>query len=77
MKQRGMALLMVLLMVATMAAVAVSTQGYWQQAFSRAEDRQFRQQAKWTLPGAEEGMRQHQLVNLPVDRVHAGQSWAR
>lgn len=77
MKQRGMALLMVLLMVATMAAVAVSSQEYWQQAFSRAESQQFRQQAKWTLLGAEEWVRLQQVDRLPEDAVHAGQTWAR
>lgn len=77
MKQRGMALLVVLLMVATMATVAVNTQEYWQRAFSRAEGQLFRQQAKWTLLGAEEWVRLQLLAPLPNDAVHLGQPWAR
>lgn len=72
-----MALLVVLLMVATMAAVAVNTQEHWQRALSRAEGQQFRQQAKWTLLGAEEWVRLQLLATLPEDRVHLGQPWAR
>lgn len=77
MKQRGMALLVVLLMVAIMATVAVNTQEYWQRAFVRAESQQFRQQAKWTLLGAEQWVLQQQVAGLPPDRVHPGQPWAR
>lgn len=77
MRQRGMALLVVLLMMATMAAVAVNTQEYWQRAFSRADGQQFRQQAKWTLLGAEEWVRLQLLDGLPTDSVHLGQPWAR
>ncbi|MBJ2066877.1 type II secretion system minor pseudopilin GspK [Serratia odorifera] len=77
MKQRGMALLIVLLMVATMAAVAVNTQEYWLRAVNRAESQQFRQQAKWTLLGAEEWVRLQLLEGLPSDSVHLGQRWAQ
>jgi general secretion pathway protein K len=77
MKQRGMALLIVLLIVATMAAVAVNTQEYWQRALSRAEGQLFRQQAKWTLLGAEEWVRLQLLDTLPIERIHLGQPWAR
>ncbi|QBC03377.1 general secretion pathway protein GspK [Enterobacter cloacae] len=76
MKQRGMALLVVMLMVATMATVAVTTQENWQRAFARVDSQLFRQQAKWTLLGAEEWVRLHLLLPLSADNVHAGQSWA-
>jgi general secretion pathway protein K len=77
MKQRGMAMLVVLLMVATMAALAVNTQEDWHRTFSRAEGQQFRQQAKWTLLGAEEWVRLQLLDKLPSENVHLGQPWAK
>lgn len=52
-KQRGMALLMVLLMMSLMAAVAVSINGYWQRALARTQFQQEQLQAKWLLLGAE------------------------
>lgn len=76
MKQQGMALLIVLLLVATMASVAVSTQTYWITVFSRTENQQFRLQAKWMLLGAEEWIRLKLLATLPTDNVNVGQAWA-
>ncbi len=60
-RQRGMALLMVLLMMSLMAAAAVDISGYWQRALDRTQSQQERLQAKWLLLGAESYARQRFL----------------
>lgn len=51
--QRGMALLMVLLMMSLMAIVAVNINDYWQRALVRTQSQQDQLKAKWMLLGGE------------------------
>ncbi len=50
-KQRGMALLMVLLMMSLMAIVAVNINDHWQRSLARTQSQQDRLRAKWLLLG--------------------------
>ncbi|MCP1104704.1 type II secretion system minor pseudopilin GspK [Serratia nevei] len=52
-KQRGMALLMVLLMMSLMAIVAVNINDNWQRSLARTQSQQDRLRAKWLLLGGE------------------------
>ena len=52
-KQRGMALLMVLLMMSLMAIVAVNINDHWQRSLARTQSQQDRLRAKWLLLGGE------------------------
>jgi len=52
-RQHGMALIMVLMMIAIMAALVTATQQYWLQAFSRSGNLHSRMQDKWAVLGAE------------------------
>lgn len=52
-KQRGMALLMVLLMMSLMAIVAVNINDNWQRTLVRTQYQQDRLRAKWLLLGGE------------------------
>lgn len=52
-KQRGMALLMVLLMMSLMAIVAVNINESWQRSLARTQSQQDRLRAKWLLLGGE------------------------
>lgn len=77
-RDKGMALLMVMLLLALMAALAVGINQFWQSAFDRTLAQQTRLQAKWHLLGAESIARQwltQSLLNQPV--VHLEQSWAK
>lgn len=57
-KQRGMALLMVLLMMSLMAIVAVNINDNWQRSLARTQSQQDRLRAKWLLLGGESYARQ-------------------
>ncbi|WP_230358654.1 type II secretion system protein GspK [Serratia ureilytica] len=57
-KQRGMALLMVLLMMSLMAIVAVNINDNWQRSLVRTQSQQDRLRAKWLLLGGESYARQ-------------------
>ncbi|CAI0905747.1 Type II secretory pathway, component PulK [Serratia entomophila] len=77
-KQRGMALLMVLLMMSVMAIIAVNINGYWQRAMTRAQSQQDQLRAKWLLLGGEiyaKRWLQRSLDKQPS--VNLGQAWAR
>lgn len=77
-KQRGMALLMVLLMMSVMAIIAVNINGYWQRAMTRAQSQQDQLRAKWLLLGGEiyaKRWLQQSLDKQPS--VNLGQAWAR
>lgn len=52
-KQRGMALLMVLLMMSLMAIVAININDNWQHSLTRTQAQQDRLKAKWLLLGGE------------------------
>ncbi|MCX8958085.1 type II secretion system minor pseudopilin GspK [Erwinia psidii] len=51
--ERGIALLLVLLMIATMSAIAIATQEYWMHAFSRGSSQQQQIKQKWLALSAE------------------------
>ena len=74
-REQGVALLMVMLLLALMATIAVGINQFWLSAFNRT----FNQiQAKWTLLGGETFARQwlaESLQSEPV--VHLGQRWAK
>ncbi|UAN26206.1 type II secretion system minor pseudopilin GspK [Serratia ureilytica] len=57
-KQRGMALLMVLLMMSLMAIVAVNINDNWQRSLALTQSQQDRLRAKWLLLGGESYARQ-------------------
>ncbi|PKH22202.1 hypothetical protein CIG19_12900 [Enterobacterales bacterium CwR94] len=59
MKQRGIALITVLLMIVMMSLLAVAGQRQWISALRRAENIQQQQQAKWAVAGAEQWLLQH------------------
>ncbi|MEX0633407.1 hypothetical protein M8494_20570 [Serratia ureilytica] len=50
-KQRGMALLMVLLLMSLMAIVAININDNWQRSLARTQSQQDRLKAKWLLLG--------------------------
>lgn len=59
MKQRGMALITVLLMLAFMAALAVASQRQWRMTMQQNQLLQQQQQRKWTVLGAEQWLLKH------------------
>ena len=69
-QQRGMALLIVLMIVATMAALATVMQEHWLQSFSRSRVLHSRMTDKWAVLGAEAVIRHHyaQALSAPVLR---------
>ncbi|WP_145522054.1 type II secretion system minor pseudopilin GspK [Yersinia aldovae] len=75
--QRGMALLVVLMITSVMAITAVNMNDYWLRAFNRATSAQFYQQSKWLLLSMESLVQHQQLSPLPTDKIHLGQPWAR
>ncbi|WP_174847883.1 type II secretion system minor pseudopilin GspK [Yersinia artesiana] len=75
--QRGMALLVVLMITAMMTITAVSMNDHWLRAFNRAASSQFYQQSKWLLLSMESVVQHQQLSPLPADKIHLGQPWAR
>ena len=75
--QRGMALLVVLMITAMMTITAVSMNDHWLRAFNRATSAQFYQQSKWLLLSMESLVQHQQLSPLPADKIHLGQPWAR
>lgn len=77
-REQGVALLMVMLLLALMATIAVGINQFWFSAFNRTLNQQSRIQAKWALLGGETLARQwlaESLQSEPV--VHLGQSWAK
>ncbi|WP_025122503.1 MULTISPECIES: type II secretion system minor pseudopilin GspK [unclassified Serratia (in: enterobacteria)] len=77
-REQGVALLMVMLLLALMATIAVGINQFWFSAFNRTLNQQSRMQAKWALLGGETFARQwlaESLQSEPV--VHLGQRWAR
>lgn len=75
--QRGMALLVVLMITAMMTITAVNMNDHWLRAFNRATSIQFYQQSKWLLLSMESLVQHQQLSPLPIDKIHLGQPWAR
>lgn len=75
--QRGMALLVVLMITAMMAITAVNMNDHWLRAFNRAASLQFYQQSRWLLLSMESLVQHQQLSSLPADKIHLGQPWAR
>nr|WP_041474250.1 type II secretion system minor pseudopilin GspK [Erwinia sp. Ejp617] len=63
--QRGMAMLVVLLMIAIMALLATTANQYGMQAFARAESSQAFQQSKWNLLSAERWFTSSQKLDKP------------
>lgn len=78
MKQsRGMALLIVLLLLALMAILSMGIQQYWQLTFSRTLHAQTAFQAKWDLLAGEQFARQLLSDSLHDETsVNLGQRWA-
>ncbi|HGM5491614.1 TPA: type II secretion system minor pseudopilin GspK [Serratia fonticola] len=77
-REQGVALLMVMLLLALMATIAVGINQFWFSAFNRTLNQQSRIQAKWALLGGEIFARQwleESLQNEPG--VHLGQRWAK
>ena len=66
-RQRGMALLVVLLMMAIMALLATTAQQYSMQAMMRADSQQAHQQLKWDLLSAEQWF----ITTQPLDKPAA------
>lgn len=77
-KQRGMALLMVLLMMSVMTIIAVNINNYWQRSLTRTQTQQDQLTAKWLLLGGEiYAKRQLQQALDKQVSVSLGQAWAR
>jgi general secretion pathway protein K len=78
MKQsRGMALLIVLLLLALMAILSMGIQQYWQLTFARTLHAQTAFQAKWDLLAGEQFARQLLSESLHDETtVNLGQRWA-
>lgn len=77
-RHQGMALLVVMLLLALMATLAVSINQFWYSAFNRTLTQQSRIQAKWSLLGAEIFARQWLAESLQSEpAVHFGQRWAQ
>ena len=68
--QRGMALLVVLMITAMMTITAVNMNDHWLRAFNRATSTQFYQQSKWLLLSMESLVQHQQLSPLPIDKIH-------
>lgn len=75
--QRSMALLVVLMITALMTMIAVNMNDYGLRAVNRATSTQFQLQTKWLLLSVESLVKRQQLLSLPVDKIHLGQSWAQ
>ncbi|MEN4911806.1 type II secretion system minor pseudopilin GspK [Erwinia amylovora] len=71
--QRGMAMLVVLLMIAIMALLATTANQYGMQAFMRAESSQAFQQSKWNLLSAERWFTTSQKLDQPHTLVRQRQ----
>lgn len=69
-KQRGMALLMVLMIITTLTLLAASATEYWRQQFVQTLGVQTEQQQKWALTGAESLF----LRRMNATEVRGGQS---
>ncbi|MGF6190050.1 type II secretion system minor pseudopilin GspK [Serratia sp. 2723] len=77
-REKGMALLMVMLLLALMATIAVGINQFWYSAFNRTLNQQSRIQAKWDLLGGETFARQWLMESLQSEpEVHLGQRWAK
>ncbi|WP_431223438.1 type II secretion system minor pseudopilin GspK [Serratia sp. L9] len=77
-RNKGMALLVVMLLLALMATLAIGINQFWYSAFNRTLNQQAHIQAKWHLLGGEIFARQwlaESLQNQTV--VHFGQRWAQ
>lgn len=76
-KSQGMALLIVLLLLALMAILSMGIQQYWQLTFSRTLHAQNAFQAKWDLLAGEQFARKALLDSLHDESsVNLGQRWA-
>ncbi|MBX9487359.1 type II secretion system minor pseudopilin GspK [Yersinia enterocolitica] len=73
--QRGMALLIVLLLMSMMTAIAVNMNEFWVQAINRTGTLQFQQQAKWILFGVEARLKQ-QLDMASTSKKDMAKIWA-
>lgn len=77
-REQGVALLMVMLLLALMATIAVGINQHWYSAFNRTLNQQSRIQAKWALLGGETFARQWLTESLNSEpMVHLGQGWAK
>lgn len=77
-REQGVALLMVMLLLALMATIAVGINQFWFLAFNRTLNQQSHIQAKWTLLGGETFARQWLAESLQSEPgVHLGQRWAK
>lgn len=68
-QQRGMAVLMVLLLITMMVLLAVNTNERFFQALRRADSGQFALQAKWSLLGAEDWLLHHPMISPQPERT--------
>lgn len=76
-RQRGVALITVLLVVALVALIAVSMGGRLQSQIARSAAAQQSEQAYWHWLSAEELVRQVLLTEIEADEyIHLGQNWA-
>lgn len=77
-KQKGMALLVVLLLIALMTTIGVLMNDRWFSQLKQTEYQQKSLQAKWYMQGAEEVIRGVLWRDLKDDetRTHLGQYWA-
>jgi len=77
-RQQGIALLLVMLLLALMATLAVNINQHWYAAFSRTVAQQSRILAKWQLLGGETVARLRLAQSLQGETtVHLGQAWAQ
>lgn len=77
-REQGVALLVVMLLLALMATLAVGINQFWYSAFNRTLAQQSRIEAKWALLGAESFARQWLAESLQGESVvHLGQGWAK
>lgn len=77
-RDKGMALLMIMMLLALMAALAVGINQSWQSAFNRTAAQHSFLQAKWSLLGAEIFAQQQLGESLQGEQtVHLGQGWAQ
>lgn len=74
--QRGMALLIVLLLMSMMTSIAVNMNEFWIQAINRNGTLQFQQQAKWVLFGAEARLKQ-QISTASTSKIEMSKTLAR
>ncbi|CAI1109664.1 Type II secretory pathway, component PulK [Serratia quinivorans] len=76
-KSRGMALLIVLLLLALMATLSMGIHQFWQLTFTRTLHAQTTFQAKWDLLAGEQFVRQLLVESLQEQTsVNLGQRWA-